>query len=164
MLISGVVLLHDNACPHTAASTHALLEHFNWELFEHPPYSPDLALCDYHLFTYLKNCCDHSASTIMSWRKVSKSGWAHRRHTSLTQAYKTLFPDMTGASMLAVTKLRSSLSMYVFFVHNHFFLLACLVNSKPEVTFWIALIFQNNHDQRNKIHGMPKATVGGPPY
>jgi hypothetical protein len=30
MLTSGVVLLHDNACPHTAAHTWALLEHFNW--------------------------------------------------------------------------------------------------------------------------------------
>jgi hypothetical protein len=24
-------------------------------LFDHSPYSPDLALSDYHLFTYLKN-------------------------------------------------------------------------------------------------------------
>jgi hypothetical protein len=24
-------------------------------LFDHPPYSPDLAPSDYHLFTYLKN-------------------------------------------------------------------------------------------------------------
>jgi hypothetical protein len=31
------------------------LEHFNWELFDHPPYSLDLVPCDYHLFTYLKN-------------------------------------------------------------------------------------------------------------
>jgi hypothetical protein len=29
------------------------LEHFNWELFAHPPYSPDPRDC--HLFTYLKN-------------------------------------------------------------------------------------------------------------
>jgi histone-lysine N-methyltransferase SETMAR len=29
---------------------------FNWELFDHPPYSPDLAPNDYHLFSYLKNC------------------------------------------------------------------------------------------------------------
>jgi histone-lysine N-methyltransferase SETMAR len=28
---------------------------FNWELFDHPPYSPDLAPNDYHLFTDLKN-------------------------------------------------------------------------------------------------------------
>jgi histone-lysine N-methyltransferase SETMAR len=53
MLTSGVVLLHDNARPYTAGRTRALLEHFSWELFDHPPYSPDLALSDYHLFTYL---------------------------------------------------------------------------------------------------------------
>jgi histone-lysine N-methyltransferase SETMAR len=59
----GVVLLHDSARPHTPALTIALLEHFNWELFGHPSYSPDLAASDYHLFIYVKNCWDHSAST-----------------------------------------------------------------------------------------------------
>jgi histone-lysine N-methyltransferase SETMAR len=54
MLTSGVVL-HDNARPHTAAHSRALAEHFNWESFDHPPYSPDLAPSDYHLFTYLEN-------------------------------------------------------------------------------------------------------------
>jgi hypothetical protein len=48
-------LLHDNVLPHTAACTPALLEHFNWELFDHPPYGPALAMSNYHLFTYLKN-------------------------------------------------------------------------------------------------------------
>jgi histone-lysine N-methyltransferase SETMAR len=49
--------LHDHACLRTAARTRALLEHFNWEMFYHSPYSPDLALSEYHLFacTYLKN-------------------------------------------------------------------------------------------------------------
>jgi histone-lysine N-methyltransferase SETMAR len=55
MLTFGEVLLHDNARPHTAARTRALLEHFNWELFDRHPYSPDLASSDFHLFTYLKN-------------------------------------------------------------------------------------------------------------
>jgi histone-lysine N-methyltransferase SETMAR len=55
MLTYGVVLLHDDECPHTAARTRALLEHFNWELSDHPSYSTDLAPSDYHLFTYLKN-------------------------------------------------------------------------------------------------------------
>jgi hypothetical protein len=49
------VHLHDNAHLHLAARTRALLEHFIWELFDHPPCSPDLALSDYILFTYLKN-------------------------------------------------------------------------------------------------------------
>jgi histone-lysine N-methyltransferase SETMAR len=55
MLTYGVVLLHGNACPHTAACTRVLLDHFNWELFDHYPFSPDLVPNDYHLYTYLKN-------------------------------------------------------------------------------------------------------------
>jgi hypothetical protein len=55
MLTSGIVFLHDIACLHTAALTRAVVEHLNWELFDHPPYSPDLAPSGYHLFTYQKN-------------------------------------------------------------------------------------------------------------
>jgi hypothetical protein len=48
-----------------------------------------------------------------------------------------LNPDMTSASLLAVTTLRSSLSMYVFLLYiiTFFFLNACFVNSSPKVTF-----------------------------
>jgi histone-lysine N-methyltransferase SETMAR len=38
-----------------AACTWALREHLNWELLDYPPYSPHLALSDYHVFTHLKN-------------------------------------------------------------------------------------------------------------
>jgi hypothetical protein len=55
MLTYGIVLLHDNACPHSASRTCALLEHFNWKLFEHLPYSTDLTPNNYHLFTFVKN-------------------------------------------------------------------------------------------------------------
>jgi hypothetical protein len=64
---------------------------------------------------------DHSASTIMSWWKVSECGWPHRQQISLTQAYRNLFPDMTSVSIPAVTKLRSNLSMYIFFAYNKIF-------------------------------------------
>lgn len=30
------------------------VDHLHWELLPHPPYSPDLALSDVHLFTHLK--------------------------------------------------------------------------------------------------------------
>jgi hypothetical protein len=43
MLICGVVLIH------AAAHTQALLQHFNWELFDHPLYSPDLAPSEYYI-------------------------------------------------------------------------------------------------------------------
>jgi hypothetical protein len=54
MMTSGVVLPHNIAPPHTAARTPAPLYHFNWELFDHPRYSPDCAPSGYDMFTYLK--------------------------------------------------------------------------------------------------------------
>jgi hypothetical protein len=47
------ILLHDNAPPHTAARTNALIKLCNWEIFDHP-YSPGLEPSDYHLFTKMK--------------------------------------------------------------------------------------------------------------
>jgi hypothetical protein len=41
--------------PHTAVRTPALLEHFNRELSDRSPYSPDLTPSDYQLFMYVKN-------------------------------------------------------------------------------------------------------------
>jgi hypothetical protein len=127
MLTYSVVLLHDNGHLHTSACTRALLEHFNWELFDHVSYSPYLAPSNYHLFASWRTEWGHSTSAIMrSWWKVLKRGWTHRHQTSLTQTYKNIFPNMTSTSILAVTMLSSSLSLYVFFVHNNFFLSHCL--------------------------------------
>jgi hypothetical protein len=39
-----------------------------------------------------------------------------------------LIPDMTSGSITVVTMLRSSLSVYIFFVYNELFLTACFVN------------------------------------
>jgi len=49
-----VLLLHDNAQPHTAHATVNLLERWDWEILEHRPYSPDLAPSDFHLFPNMK--------------------------------------------------------------------------------------------------------------
>ncbi len=51
---SSVLLFHDNARPHTAKKTQNLLKKSSWIVFNHPPYSPDIALSDYHLFPFLK--------------------------------------------------------------------------------------------------------------
>lgn len=45
-----VILLHDNARPHVAKPVKAYLESLKWEVLPHPPYSPDIAPSDYHLF------------------------------------------------------------------------------------------------------------------
>ncbi len=46
---------HDNASPHTADDTIKFLEKSNIRSIVHPPYSPDLAPCDFFLFPYLKD-------------------------------------------------------------------------------------------------------------
>jgi hypothetical protein len=51
MLPKGVVLLHDDARPHITARKTALIKSFKWQIFDLPPYSPDLAPSDYHLFS-----------------------------------------------------------------------------------------------------------------
>ena len=54
MLSKGVSILHDNARPHAACQTVTLLQRFGWDIITHPPYSPDLAPNDFHLFSKLK--------------------------------------------------------------------------------------------------------------
>jgi [histone H3]-lysine36 N-dimethyltransferase SETMAR len=54
VLSKGVLLLHDNARPHTAAHTVETIQKLKFEVLDHPPYSPDLAPSDYHLFGPLK--------------------------------------------------------------------------------------------------------------
>ena len=45
-----VILQHDNAGPHVAKVVKTYLETLKWEVLPHPPYSPDIAPSDYHLF------------------------------------------------------------------------------------------------------------------
>ena len=46
--------MHDNAPAHRALATQKKLAYLGFQCFDHPPYSPDLALSDYHLFPGLK--------------------------------------------------------------------------------------------------------------
>jgi histone-lysine N-methyltransferase SETMAR len=50
-----VFLQQDNAPPHRAQSTQSHIKDvLGWDLLPHPPYSPDIAPSDYHLFRSLK--------------------------------------------------------------------------------------------------------------
>ena len=50
----GLHLLHDNAPVHKSAVVANYLQEINLKVIEHPPYSPDLAPCDFWLFPKLK--------------------------------------------------------------------------------------------------------------
>ena len=49
------MIQHDNARPHTSLRTQEAITKFVWIVLPHPPYSPDLALSDFHLFGPLKD-------------------------------------------------------------------------------------------------------------
>ena len=51
----NVLVHHDNATAHTDMQTREFLEHRNIQLVGHPPYSPDLAPCDFFLFPTVKS-------------------------------------------------------------------------------------------------------------
>ncbi|UYV83922.1 hypothetical protein LAZ67_X000612 [Cordylochernes scorpioides] len=53
-LSKGVLFLHDNARPHTSCKTVSTIIKLDFEVLEHPAYSPDLAPSDYFLFGLLK--------------------------------------------------------------------------------------------------------------
>ena len=54
LLMAGVLLLHDNARPHSAIRTQNLIRSFGQEQIDHPSYSLDLVPNDFHLIRYQK--------------------------------------------------------------------------------------------------------------
>lgn len=54
-LRQGVLLHQDNAPAHTSAVAMTAIHECGFELLQHPPYSPDLAPSDFHLFRSLKD-------------------------------------------------------------------------------------------------------------
>jgi hypothetical protein len=53
-LSRGVLMLHNNACPHAAHATRDTLRRFGWGVLDHPPYSPNLFPRKYRVFGPLK--------------------------------------------------------------------------------------------------------------
>ena len=51
----GVIFPQDNTRAHTSLVTRKELLELGWEVMPHPPYSPDLAPSNYHLFRSLQN-------------------------------------------------------------------------------------------------------------
>jgi histone-lysine N-methyltransferase SETMAR len=50
-----MIFHHSNARPHTSLRTREDITKLQWTVLSHPPYSPDLAPSDYHLFGHLKD-------------------------------------------------------------------------------------------------------------
>ena len=50
----GLLLHHDNAAAHRANATQEFLQMEKVQQLDHPPYSPDLAPCDFFVFPFIK--------------------------------------------------------------------------------------------------------------
>ena len=71
---SRTLMLHDNAAPHKAKVTTTFLEEREIKVLAHPPYSPDLAPCDFWLFPILKErLAGHKFDRIQDLSKAVKS-------------------------------------------------------------------------------------------
>jgi len=52
--LTQLLLHHDNVRPHCSHATMTAIESLGFQVIPHPPYSPDLAPCDFFLFPKLK--------------------------------------------------------------------------------------------------------------
>ncbi|KAJ4427740.1 hypothetical protein ANN_25393 [Periplaneta americana] len=102
MLTAGVVLLHDNARPHTARCTAAVLTEFGWDLLDHPPYSPDLAPSDFHVFLHLKKFLSSGERFGNDEElKTSVTRWFHSQAAEFyDRGIQKLIHDTTSVSIL----------------------------------------------------------------
>ena len=76
---SRILLLHDNARPHTARATIDALEMMKFEVLSHPPYSPDLAPCNFHFFPHLKRDLKGTHFTSDDEVKQAVTSWIKQR-------------------------------------------------------------------------------------
>ena len=63
---------YDNARPHVAKTTVAHIEREGVRIIRHPPYSPDLAPCDFWLFDYIKRHLTDQPDEIALEKAITK--------------------------------------------------------------------------------------------
>ena len=90
-LSRGVLLLHDNAPPHTSHLATSAIHNCGFEVLTHPPYSPDLAPSDFHLFANLKKVLGGSRFTQESEAKAFVTEWlTEQTHDFYLHGIRTL--------------------------------------------------------------------------
>jgi transposase len=103
---SWILLLHDNARPHTAHTTIDALEMLKFEVLSHPPYNPDLAPSDFHFFPHLKRYLkgthltsdDEVKQGVISWIKQRTPEFSIHSMHKLLLRWKNVLNDKATMS------------------------------------------------------------------
>ena len=84
--IDSVLLLHDNAPPHTSIRTMETVASFGWTTLSFPPYSQDLAPSNYHLFSPMKEGLRGKHYTYDKEVKTAVMKWLKEQSTEFYEA------------------------------------------------------------------------------
>ena len=78
----GVLLVHDDARPHSSKMILKKIKYLLYEIL--PPYSPNLALTDFHVFKHLQH---------FSWKKINSIvRWMLKMHSMIFLSQKIQIP------------------------------------------------------------------------
>ena len=77
------LLQHDNARLHTSAATREAIQRLDLSVLPHPPYSPDLAQSDFHLFPKLKEHLNGQSFSCDEEVKSAVRKWFQKQNTNL---------------------------------------------------------------------------------
>ncbi|KAF6027711.1 hypothetical protein EB796_013984 [Bugula neritina] len=84
--VATVLLQHDNARPHTSLRTREEITRHGWTTLPHPPYSPDLAPSDFHLFGPMKEGLRGQRFSTDEEVKTAVRSWLRSQPSSFYEA------------------------------------------------------------------------------
>ena len=86
----------DKSRPHTSAATRDAIQHLKFSVLLHPPYSPDLAPSNFHLFPNLKehlkgqcfSCDEEVKSAVRKWFQKQNTNFFKGEFQKLVQRWR----------------------------------------------------------------------------
>jgi transposase len=91
-----MLLHHDNARSHTSLHIREVITKLQWTYLPHPPYSPDLAPFEFHLFSPLKDAVpgkefeddEEVISEVKRWLRQRPAEWYREGIQALTSRWR----------------------------------------------------------------------------
>jgi hypothetical protein len=113
-----------NARPHTALATQERIQELQWELLKHLPYSPELALSDFHVFGPLKEPLWWQTFHWW-WRGCNRGAEGAETIVKRLLCYRFWHTGGTSVSMLVEDLLRNKRFFQVWISHVLRFISVC---------------------------------------